>query len=354
MVRFRNEASDPPSTGAQLPARCRSGMTRQRKSAQVTQPVVAVTGASGLLGAHLMSQLAKVMPRSTLIALGRRDPCFEGVQWRCCDFDIATPPDLTGVDIVVHLAAEKRDVARMERVNVAGTRQLLHAMRDAGVQRLIHLSSVGVYGAGPRAGIVTEAVAKQPKNDYERTKAEAEALVDAAAQEEGLEVLVLQPSNVLAPDAGRHYPLLGFARAIARGRFAFVGRSPAVLNYVSVRNVSAAIECGIRSRFTGVFILNTPIELARAIRLITDELNLPYPNRRLPRGIALMAGVAADAVASLTRRSLPFSLSRVRELTNSTIFDGSRASVLYDGAYPVGIESALADLMREYRAAALV
>jgi hypothetical protein len=68
----------------------------------------------------------------------------------------------------------------------------------------------------------------------------------------------------------------------------------------------------------------------------------------------LTAGLVADAVAKLTRRPMPFSLSRVRELTNTTVFDGSRASVLFDGEYPVSIESALAQLMREYRAAALV
>src|SRR5205823_11170937 len=97
-----------------------SALTRQVDSVKATQPVVAVTGASGLLGRHVMAHLAKAMPQSTLIALGRRNPGFEGVQWRCCDFEISQPPDLTGVDAVVHLAAEKRNAARMEQINVAG------------------------------------------------------------------------------------------------------------------------------------------------------------------------------------------------------------------------------------------
>jgi nucleoside-diphosphate-sugar epimerase len=319
-----------------------------------SHPVVAVTGASGLLGRHLVTHLTKAISQSALIALGRRDPGYANVQWRHCDFAIPEPPDLTGVNVVVHLAAEKRDPAIMEQVNVRGTRQLLHAMLEAGTHRLVHLSSVGVYGAGSKSGVVTESFLRRPKNEYERTKAAAEELLQKAAREIGLEVLVLQPSNVLAPDPGRHYPLLGFARAVSRGRFAFVERSAAILNYVSVRNVSAAIESGVTRRDAGVFILNTPIDLERALRIITDELQLPYPQRSLARGLALTAGLVADAVAKLTRRPMPFSLSRVRELTNTTVFDGSRASVLFDGEYPVSIESALAQLMREYRAAALV
>lgn len=320
----------------------------------LSQPVVAVTGASGLLGRHVMGHLAKATPHASLIALSRRDPGLPGVQWRPCDFDTERSPDLNGVEVVVHLAAEKRNTERMEQINVGGTRQLVEAMLAAGVRRLIHLSSVGVYGAGSNAGVVTEDFPRRPKNEYERTKAAAEALVDAAARRAGLELLVLQPSNILAVDGGRQYPLLGFARAVAHGQFAFIGQAPAILNYVSVDNVSAAIECGIRNRVTGVFILNTPIDLARGLSVITQELKLPYPKRRLPRGLAVIAGHGADVVTSLTGRALPFSSSRVRELTNTTVFDGARASLLYGGSYPVSIESALGNLMHEYRAAALV
>jgi nucleoside-diphosphate-sugar epimerase len=301
-----------------------------------------------------MAHLTKEIPQSTLIALGRRNPLIQNVEWRHCDFGLADPLDLQDVDVVVHLAAEKRNERVMEQVNVAGTRQLVEAMRESGVKRLVHLSSVGVYGAGSAAGVVNEAFIRTPKNEYERTKATAEVVIESVARQSGLEVLVLQPTNVLAVDTGRHYPLLGFARAIARGRFAFIGQSAVTLNYIAVQNICAAIECGIKCQHTGVFILNTPIDLAGALDVIADELDLPYPQRRVPRGLALIIGVGADAVAKITRRPLPFSMSRVRELTNSTVFDGSRASLLYGGEYPVSIQSALAGLMGEYRAAGLV
>jgi nucleoside-diphosphate-sugar epimerase len=348
----RREARDPAFAGESAGAI--SSRVTPEAAVSLTQPVIGVTGASGLLGRHVMAHLARTMPESPLIALGRRDPGFPRTEWRSCDLEMTQAPDLTGVDVVVHLAAEKRNPAKMDQVNMTGTRRLVEAMLGAGVRRLVHLSSVGVYGAGSEAGIVSEASPREPKNEYERTKAAAEAFVEAAARENGLELLVLQPSNVLAIDSGRHHPLLGFASAVAHRRFAFIGRSPATLNYLAPENISVAIEFGISRRSTGIFVLNTPIALTHAIRIITDELDLPYPRRRMPRRLALIAGAGADAVAKVTGRSLPFSLSRVRELTNATVFDGSRALSLYGAEYPVSIEKALADLMREYRTAALL
>src|SRR4051794_12738341 len=100
-------------------------------------PVVAVSGASGFIGRHLVEHLAE--QGHPVVALARdpqRLPALPGV--RAAPHELAAgAPDLRGCDVLIHAAYVKADIA----TNVAGAERLLEAAAAAGVGHVVFLSS---------------------------------------------------------------------------------------------------------------------------------------------------------------------------------------------------------------------
>ena len=108
-----------------------------------------------------------------------------------------------GCDVVIHsvMAVGNGDT---RQVNVEGTRNVLDAAVEEGVDRLVHISSVAVFHP-VSDGVVDEAHPKEPDGSgtsYHDTKLESETLALDYAREKGLAVVVLQPAAVYGPRAG--------------------------------------------------------------------------------------------------------------------------------------------------------
>jgi nucleoside-diphosphate-sugar epimerase len=105
-----------------------------------------------------------------------------------------------GCDVIFHCAYGNRGTAEQQRaVNVGGTEAVLEAARRAGVARLVHVSTISVYGA-TAAGDLDEATPYAPPGDlYAATKAEAERRVLDAHRTSGLAASVVQPTVVYGP-----------------------------------------------------------------------------------------------------------------------------------------------------------
>ena len=320
---------------------------------------VLLTGAHGFIGTHVLQRLVSHRDVLRIVLATRavdRPPPVEDARIEAVPLDLAGNFDLPpGIDTVIHMAAEKRDPAAMRNVNELAPGRLAAAAAAAGVSRLIHLSSVGVYGARWRSGAVGETSAHEPVNDYERSKDLGERAVVAIARDAGLDCVVLQPSNVIGYVHERMHPLLGFVRAIRRGHFAWFGPVDAWTNFVAVEDVAAAIVSAAVSEPGGhVCIVNTPAPLASVVGWIADELAVDYPRRRLPRWVGRAGATVGSAVGALSGRGVPFDLPRYRELTNSTVYEPSDLCVALHFAYPQGIERTIRTLVRTYIEARLV
>ena len=163
-------------------------------------PVVVVTGANGLAGATVCRALAE---RSAQVrAVVRRAgsaPALPGVTEHVGDFaDEGLARAVTeGADAVVttvHPMGSSREV--QHRVGVEGTPVLARAARDAGVARLVHVSTAGVYDRSPGIGDVAEDGALLPdgSGDYPDTKNATDA---ALAQVGGLTTVLVRPPAIL-------------------------------------------------------------------------------------------------------------------------------------------------------------
>ena len=128
---------------------------------------------------------------------------------------------LEGVDRVIHLAAAQHEAnvpdSYFHGVNVIGTRTLLDASMNAGVQRFVYGSTIGVYGSAAR-GRLDEATPAQPDNIYGRTKLEAEGVVQSFATR--LATTIVRISETYGPGDFR---LLKLFKGIERRRFFVIG-----------------------------------------------------------------------------------------------------------------------------------
>jgi len=91
------------------------------------------------------------------------------------------------------------DPAIFERVNAEGARNVVAAAHQAGARRVVHLSTFDVFHAEPGGTVSEQKLADYPKGTaYERSKQHAEELVLAEA-ENGIEVVIANPSSVYGP-----------------------------------------------------------------------------------------------------------------------------------------------------------
>ena len=177
---------------------------------------VLVTGGAGYIGSHVVRLLQQRGDEVVVV-----DDMSEGVKARIDDaklvtIDLAAPTaqellkaTFTNekIDAVVHLAARKKVGESVEKPewyysqNVGGMANLMAAMREAGVKKLVFSSSAATYGM-PNVAEVNEDYICQPINPYGETKLVGEWMVDAAAAAWGLRGVNLRYFNV----AGAGWP----------------------------------------------------------------------------------------------------------------------------------------------------
>lgn len=177
---------------------------------------VLVTGGAGYIGSHVARSLVE-RGDSVIIV----DDLSEGLPARVAGFDFVSlnlaaanaQQVLTEamidhkIDAVVHLAARKKVGESVEKPewyysqNIGGQANLMAAMRDAGVSKLVFSSSAATYGM-PDVASVAEDQPCKPINPYGETKLVGEMLVAASAKAWGLRAVNLRYFNV----AGAGWP----------------------------------------------------------------------------------------------------------------------------------------------------
>src|SRR3954469_9882422 len=172
---------------------------------------IVITGATGNVGTSVLRSLAADPRVEEIVGIARRRPDLDHPRTRWVAADVAEVdlrPFFADADVVIHLAwliQPSRDGALLERVNVHGSRRVFEAAAAAGVGRLVHASSIGVYSAGPKDRAVDESWPRDgvPSSFYARHKAEAERALDAIeAGAPDMRVVRLRPGLIFKREAG--------------------------------------------------------------------------------------------------------------------------------------------------------
>jgi len=314
-----------------------------------------ITGASGVVGGAFVKRLAEYSAGRKVYLLGRRKELvarhmFAGAEFFRCDLaydNFRAPFDVRSV---VHIAGAKTDEQQMRAVNIEDTQRLLNSLINSPVSVFVNISSVGVYGAGYCAGLVAEEFPPKPRNVYERTKLDAEAILTTYfnAHKPGCRLVVLRPSNVLDfEDLGRP-PLVGFMKAVCRGAF-FVPVEDGTLNYISVKNVAAAVVAALSHKgASGVFNVNTPCSVSDAVNEICKRLERSHKPRRIPRRFLKVIGIIGDSVKAIGLAS-PVTSEKILEVTNKTEFSAVKFMATVGFEYPFSIVDEIGDCLVRYR-----
>ncbi|WP_448639220.1 NAD-dependent epimerase/dehydratase family protein [Geodermatophilus sp. URMC 63] len=318
---------------------------------------VLVTGASGMLGRATATALLARGDEVTV--LQRRPaglPCPEVLG------DVADPAVVgraaRGQDAVLHLAA-KVDVtgpwAEYAHANVDGTRAVVDACRAAGVGRLVHVSSPSVAHAGTALTGVGAGPADpaRARGRYARSKAVAE-LGALGADSAALAVLAVRPHLVWGPgDTQLVERIVQRARA---GRLPVIGSGAALIDTTYADNAAAALvaavdACGPVHGEALVVSNGEPRPVAEVIGRLCRAAGVPGPRRRVPFGLAWLAGTAVEAVWEATRRRSVPPLTRflAEQLATAHWFDQRRTREALGWRPGVGLEEGFGRLADWYR-----
>lgn len=169
-----------------------------------------VTGASGFVGRPLCAELLRqgyAIRAAVRSGNGRVDDAEQAIVG-----PIGAKTDWTdalrGIDVVIHLAARVHvmhetatdPLAAFREVNAAGTENLARQAVQAGVKRLVYVSSIKVNGEETVDGrVYRESDEPAPRDPYAISKWEAEQALHRVATETGLEVVIVRPPLVYGP-----------------------------------------------------------------------------------------------------------------------------------------------------------
>ncbi|MEW6203140.1 MAG: NAD-dependent epimerase/dehydratase family protein [bacterium] len=163
-----------------------------------------VTGACGFTGSHAVDVLIEKGEdvRATDLPGADRDFLRKGVEFVPADLTSGQGLDklVEGVEVIFHTAAVFSFSATwtmLKTVNVEGTENLCRAALDAGVRRIMSMSTIAVYGR-PRASVVPlkEDNPKNPDTLYGRSKHEQDETLKKFCAEHGMQCTIIRPGVV--------------------------------------------------------------------------------------------------------------------------------------------------------------
>ena len=301
-----------------------------------------ITGPTGFVGQRVCTQ-AMLNGVAIHCALRRQEKVLDGAtpflikelngltEWQ---------PTLSGVDVVIHLAARVHVLhdavddppAAYRTVNVDGTLNLARQAAAAGVKRFVFVSSIKVNGEySELERPFSESDACNPQDAYGQSKLEAELGLRQISVDTGMEVVIIRPPLVYGPGVKANFAAL--MRAVQLGWPLALGAVYNRRSLVALDNlVDFILACAIHPK------------AANQTFMVSDGHDLS--TTELVRGLARAAGMPArllpvpvwilEVGASLLGKG-----GEVRRLCGNLQVDISKAKTLLGWQPPVSVEEGL-------------
>jgi nucleoside-diphosphate-sugar epimerase len=299
-----------------------------------------VTGGTGFLGRHLVQRLLREGEEVWVLARTHQPVThLQSLGAHIVEGDVRRWSSLRqaarGKDVVFHCAGKVEPTGRwidFLEVNVLGTERVIQAAIEQGVRRIVHASSVGIYGPRPEGTVISEDEGYDPtpsaRGFYTRSKIEADQMALWYAAERSAPVTVIRPGTIYGP-GGKG----GLVRAGVRlGRLHIIfGAGHNLLPLAYVENVVDALVRAARSEAVDGRAYNIVDDdevsqrmfverMGQALGIQQSSLYLPLP---VVRALATGADLARAALRG--RRSPQGLFHRISRSLQSVRYDTSRA-----------------------------
>jgi len=322
---------------------------------------VLVTGGSGFVGSAVLRVLdGRGLALRGLARTSSPRANFEGLDCEVVEGDMTDAAAMNrafkGVRCLFHVAADyrlwARDPADIRRANVEGTRVVMEAALDQGVERIVYTSSVATLRAGAGASVDETS----PLDDgegvgaYKQSKVAAERLVERLIAERHLPAVIVNPSTPIGPRDIKPTPTGRIVVEAASGRIpAFIDTG---LNLVHVDDVARGHVLAMEKGRVGEhYILGGQnVSLREMLAAIAELTGRRAPTLGLPRAPLYPLAWAAEAMARIAGKEPFVTRDALKMAAHHMFFTSAKAErELGYGARPY--REALIDALAWFRAA---
>lgn len=307
--------------------------------------MILVTGATGLVGSHLLVQLlqeneeVKALFRSVkqiekvknVFAFHNQTALFDKIHW--VQGDITDIPSLEiafeNITHVYHCAAlisfDPSDEDELRKINIEGTANIVNCCIDFGVKKLCHVSSIAALGSPKEhESIITEETEWNPEelhSDYAITKYGAEMEVWRGHQE-GLEVVIVNPGVIF----GFGFPKKGsdvIIQSVKRGLSFYTKGNIGIVSVYDVANgmIQLMKSNNNGERFT---LVGENITTKALVDFIAEELKVKKPSIEATKWITSIAWRMDWLISKLLNRKRKLARSIATSSHSTTTFDTSK------------------------------
>ena len=296
-----------------------------------------LTGATGFIGQRLIHRLTAT---SHCLRCLVRDlekartllPGVELVQGDVTDQE-SVRQGLAGCEAVIHLANIysfwEKDPAQYRAINVEGTRHVLEAALEAGVRRVIHVSSAVIYGHPTQCPFTEESPPGPERfSEYARSKYEGDQIAWTLRRDRNLPLVVLYPCGVLG--AGDPKGSGQYLADLVRGRMPATVLPNAVLTWVHVADVAEAIALAVDQpgiEGEGYIVGKEQLSFRQFNQLVRELSGVALPRLRLPDATVMPLARLLTGLARLTGKPPLWGLAvdQVRTVQEGMLAEGSKA-----------------------------
>ena len=314
---------------------------------------VLVTGANGFTGSHLVKALNQHGDR--VVGLVRKSSNLQRLA--NCQIDLmygeisdraAVKAAMTDVDVVFHLAAYVElgvvNETEMQRTNVEGTRAIVEAAQATGA-KLIYCSTIGIFG-DTNGQTVDETFVRQQKgfsSAYDRTKYEAQELVDRAAAQ-GLHAISVLPSGIFGADDPHFGPIL---QSFLKGRLKLWAGGQRITGIVQVDDLAIAMLLAAEKGKSGAHYIISAGDLTtrKMFEILGQASGLSAPVDA-PEWLVRLLGNLLDPVGRLLFWQPPLSRERVHYIYDRCVRVNATKARQELGWQPRSTEQTLKELVK--------
>jgi len=296
-----------------------------------------ITGGTGFIGTELLKRLKQTSHEILGFARSARSVDALQVQGiKVVRGDVADKASmLSGMrecDWVVNLANFyefwNRDTRTYDSVNVEGTKNVLDAAREAGAAKIIHVSSVVVYGNASWPITETTPFGNRTPGHYARTKRAGEVIAQEYCAKFNLPVVIVSPAGVMGPNdpkaTGR------YVRSLVQGKMPAQVLTNCTFPFVHVRDVAEAIVKALekgKNEGEKYLVAAENLTFGEINLMISQIAGIRLPLLTLPTPLVLAGSYGATFLANLTGKPpmLDMSVEQISMMRQGMEVDGSKA-----------------------------